>query len=42
MRANADQNGGAGMKRQVALDTETTGRANDGTTTGDHRIIEIG
>lgn len=30
------------MKRQVALDTETTGRANDGTTTGDHRIIEIG
>lgn len=29
------------MKRQVALDTETTGKSDDGTP-GDHRIIEIG
>lgn len=29
------------MKRLVALDTETTGRSEDGTP-GDHRIIEIG
>lgn len=29
------------MKRLVALDTETTGRSDDGTP-GDHRIIEIG
>ncbi len=29
------------MKRYVALDTETTGKADDGTT-GDHRIIEVG
>lgn len=29
------------MKRQIALDTETTGRSDDGTP-GDHRIIEIG
>lgn len=29
------------MERQIALDTETTGKAEDGTP-GDHRIIEIG
>ncbi len=29
------------MKRQVALDTETTGKSDDGTP-GDHRIIEVG
>ena len=27
--------------RQICLDTETTGKADDGTP-GDHRIIEIG
>lgn len=30
------------MKRQIALDTETTGKGNDGDLVGDHRIIEIG
>ena len=29
------------MKRQVALDTETTGKSDDGTP-GEHRIIEVG
>lgn len=29
------------LKRQIALDTETTGKSDDGTP-GDHRIIEIG
>ena len=29
------------MKRYVALDTETTGKSDDGTP-GDHRIIEVG
>lgn len=29
------------MKRQIALDTETTGKCDDGTP-GDHRVIEIG
>ena len=29
------------MKRQIALDTETTGKSDDGTP-GDHRIVEVG
>ena len=29
------------LLRQVALDTETTGKSDDGTT-GTHRIIEVG
>lgn len=31
-----------GIKRQIALDTETTGKGDDGDLVGDHRIIEIG
>lgn len=30
------------MKRQVALDIETTGRSEDGYYVGEHRIVEIG
>lgn len=30
------------MKRQIALDTETTGKGHDGDLVSDHRIIEIG
>lgn len=31
-----------GIKRQIALDTETTGKGEDGDLVGDHRVIEIG